>query len=280
MMKNIALLICILLISNLSFAKEKPTVNLNHDPFVVFYPHLENSMCRKIAFGVVSDKNLDEEKKIKAWNSHENLCSKDGTYQLILAALYASNQNYKAAKKILEDSIQNVSYDTKYHKSHLHEIYVNLGEIDRSIDLATTIIKNYPDFYHGYVSLAINCCIVKDWINAKKCMEKAISLNVKDSYSYRLLSRIAYELKEYDKVYSYYEKAFLIDPFITLLDRSSSFSMIASLIHDKNFEEAKNFINDQLDADPKIKYDDRFIDLQKLYEIELKKADKNIKHDK
>ncbi len=273
-MKSIIVL-CLVLTCNLSFAKEKKSIEIVHDPFSVFYPHFGNSICRIEAFEIAKNKSLNKEKKIKAWNKYKNFCSKDGSYQLILADLYTTYKNYKASKKILEKAIQNTIYDTRHHKSHLHEVYVQLGEIKRSIDLAMTTIKDYPDFDGGYESLAVNYCKIKDWVNAKKYLEKAVLLNNKNAYTYRLLTRVAYELREDDKVHLYYEKAFLIDPFVTFSDRSSSLSMLAVFINEKKFEEAETLINNQLEFDPNIKDDHRFIIFKKYCENELKKQDQN-----
>lgn len=271
-MKSI-ILIYVLLASNLSFAKEKPVYV--HDPFTVYYPHLGDSICRIKSFEIDSDTSLNTEKKIKAWKLYKNICSKNGSYQLLLADTYTADENYKAAKEILENAIQNATYDTRYHKSHLHEVYLQLGETDRSIDLAASIVTDYPDFDGGYKCFGVNFYVQQNWVKAKKLLELAVLLNNKNYYAYQLLTRVSYELKEHDKVHLYYEKAFAINPFITLLDRSSSLSILAVYIYERNFEEARSMITQLLEFDPTIKDNDKFINLQKCYENELKKQDQN-----
>ena len=282
-MKNV-ILIFILIITTSSLAKNEKLIfsrtfnlrypyylvkekkSLSHNPYEIYFPHLGDSICRIDSFKICVDTNLNKEGKIKAWEKYKKLCSKDGSYQLILADEYANYGDYNAAQGILEEAIKDAKFDTRYHKLLLHVIYINLRKINESIDLALSLIKDYPDFDGGYKRLAVNGMIVKDWVKSRSLLEEALLLNNKNDITYILLTTVSYELGEYDKVHLYYEKAFLLNPLVTLMDRSSSLSMLDVHIIEKDFNEANAMITQLLDIDESIKDDPKFIELQKKFE--------------
>ena len=291
-MKSI-ILISILIIFNLSFAKEnemifEKTFNLcypyrfakekkllNDNSYDLYYPHLGNSVCRIESFKIDFNQNLDRKGKIKAWKKYKKICSKDGSYQLLLGDAYATYGNFEAAKKVLEEAIKDAKFDTRYHKSLLHEVYLALKERNKSVELAVSLIKEHPNFDGGYLSLAVNLARVGDFVKAKQFLKEALRLNDKTIATYQVLTRVSYELGEYDKVHLYYEKAFLLDPLVTLIDRSSSLSMLDVHIIEKDFNEANAMIAQLLVSDKDIKDDPRFIELQEKFENTFKKRATN-----
>jgi tetratricopeptide (TPR) repeat protein len=253
------LIFCVLLLSNICLAKEK--TNLVHDPFTVFYPHLGDNHCRGEAFNIVWEPQLNYKQKISKWSKYKKTCSTDGSYQLILADIQSSYDNDVIAEKTLESSIQNANFDTRYHKSLLHEVYINLKKIDQSLHLAYSIIDEYPDFYGGYQSLAVNFIQKKDWLNAKQYLEKSLLLNKNNSATYSLLAMVSYELREDNKVYKYYEKALSLDPFRVFADKHSTMRMAAVFILEKKFDTAKELLSNLLELNPSVKDDHSFLGL-------------------
>ena len=287
-MKNI-ILINFLIVLNLSFAKEnemifQKTINLRyphhfskehkifiHSPYEFFFPHLQNNICRIKYFEICFDKNLDKDNKIKVLKKNKKLCSKDGIFQLFLGDLYAYYGNYKTAEKILEGIIKNAKFDTRYHKSSLHEVYINLKKTDKSVELAASQIKDYPDFYGGYLNLAINFARTGNLVESKQFLEEALVLDDKNIVTYHIFTVVSYELEEYDKVHLYYDKAFLLAPLITLRDRASSLCMLDVHIIEKDFDEADAMISQLLESDEDIKDDPIFIELQQKFKNIFKK---------
>ncbi|MGD0465471.1 MAG: hypothetical protein ABSA84_02120 [Gammaproteobacteria bacterium] len=251
-------------------AKEKPVIMFNI--FDVFYPHLGDSFCRKKAFELAI-KEMPIEQIIDAWKGYEKICSSDGSYQLIIGGMYLNKGDYNEVINILEKATQYAKYDTRYHKLFLHSAYIGCGKESKAIDLAKEMIEDFPNWYGGYLALGINFYNAKDWNNAYKYLQKALTLNDQKAQTYQFLAAVAYELRKDDKVHLYYNKAFSIDPFNTLLNRCSSFAMVGIYIYEKNFKEAKNIMDYQLEDDPTIKNDHRFIKLQKYYENELKASE-------
>ena len=275
-MKYIVLLLIFYLSYNLAMAKEKPVIEITHDPFAVLYPHLGNSICRKKAFEIAWDKKIDKDKKTELWKSYKEICSIDGSYPLILADFYISfGRNYEEAKNILEKAIHSANYDARYHKSLLHAAYQGLHENYKAIDLAKEIINDYPDWYRGYSDLGSDFLNIKDWNNSKKYLEKALKLHDQDPVTYLRLAAVSYELKEDEKVLDYYWKAFLLDPFKPYLDWRSSAAAVGVYILRGDFEEAKNILDTQQEFNPGIIKDARFIVIKNYYENALKKANKS-----
>lgn len=282
-MKNV-ILIFILIITTSSLAKNEKLIfsrtfnlrypyylvkekkSLNHNPYEIYFPHLGDSICRIDSFKISVDVNLNKEGKIKAWEKYKKLCSKDGSYQLILADEYVTYDDYNAAKEVLEKAIKDAKFDTRHHKTLLNIVYLCLEEINKSVDSTVLLIKEYPDFYGGYLSMGANLLRVNEFYKAKEFLEEALLLNKKHTLTYHLLTRASYELGEYDKVHLYYEKAFLLNPLVTLMDRSSSLSMLDVHIIEKDFNEANAMITQLLDIDEGIKDDPKFIELQKKFE--------------
>jgi tetratricopeptide (TPR) repeat protein len=263
---------------NLAAAKEKPVIEIVHDPFTMFYPHLGNSICRKKAFEIAWDKTIARDKKTELWKNYEAVCSVDGSYQLILADFYISlGRHYEEAKQTLEQAINSANYDTRYHKSLLHAAYLGLNEKSKAIALAKKMINDYPDWYRGYQDLGADFLNVKDWNNSKKYLEKALKMHVQDPVTYLLLVVVSYELKEDEKVIEYYHKAFLLDPYRPYLDRRSSAAAVVVYVNKGKFDVAKDILDHQQKFIPDIYKERMFIEVKQYYENALKKANKSDK---
>jgi tetratricopeptide (TPR) repeat protein len=272
-MKYILLFFMLYLPYNLAIAEEKPITEIIIDPFADFYPHLGNSICRKKAFEIAFDSRIDKNKTIELWKNYETICSVDGSYQLILADFYIGDGgHYKEAKEVLEKTIYSANYDTKHHKSLLHNAYKDLDEKSKAMDLAKKMINDYPNWYRGYEALGSDFIEVKDWSNAKKYLEKALKMYDLDPATYLLLASVSYELKEDDKVIKYYHKAFLLDPCRPFLDWRSSAAAVAVYIYKGRFEDAKEILRLQQEFNPDIVKEKRFIAVKEYYENSLKKS--------
>lgn len=258
--------------SNVAISEEKPTIEIVHDPFKTFYPHLGNNICRKKAFEIAYDKTIDKDKKTELWKSYKEICSANGSYQLILADFYISyGRNYNKAKQILEKAIDSVKYDSRYHKSLLHDIYHDLNEKSNAINLAKKIINDYPDWYGGYSDLALDFIEAKCWNTAKQYLEKALTLDDQDPRTYLLLAYVFYELREDDKALDCYHKAFLLDPYQPYLHLRSSAAAVIIYTNKGEFEVAKNILDLQQKFNPDIIKDKRFIGVKQYYENALKR---------
>ncbi len=206
--KYILLLLLLMLCCshNLAIAEEKPIKEIIIDPFANFYPHLGDSICRKKAFELEVS-NAPIEQLITLWKNYEKSCSKDGSYQLILAGLYESRAmylkygyyDYKAVEGILATAIKNANYDARYHKLHLCNAYAGLGKKNKAKLLAEQMIKDYPNWFGGYYSLGGYYFKLKKYDQAKQHFEKTIILNDKHVTTYLMLGYIA-------KVKKYYEQ--------------------------------------------------------------------------
>ena len=102
---------------------------------------------------------------------------------------YATYGNFEAAKKVLEEAIKDAKFDTRYHKSLLHEVYLALKERNKSVELAVSLIKEHPNFDGGYLSLAVNLARVGDFVKAKQFLKEALRLNDKTIATYQVLTR-------------------------------------------------------------------------------------------
>jgi tetratricopeptide (TPR) repeat protein len=264
------LLLLTILLSNLCFADD---IEFNY--FTVFYPHLKNSMCRVNSFNILLDRELvTKEQKLNEWKKHEQTCSKDGSYQLIQADIYSVYRDYAEAKKILLSCIKNGAFDTRYHKFNLHAIYEDLNQSTKAFELIHSIIHEYPDFDLGYTALAGHYLEKRDWLSAKKNLEKALLLNNKRSETYNLLAIASYELMEDDKVHIYYDKALSFNPFKTVEDKHSTMRMAAVHIQEKDFSAAKKLLRSLLELNPSVKDDRRFVGLMQQCEEGLTKTAK------
>ncbi len=269
--KYILLLLCCSY--NLAIAEGKQIKEIVIDPFADFYPHLGNSICRRKAFEIVFDKTIARDKKTQLWKNYENICSIDGSYQLMLANFYMSfGRHYKEAKEVLEKTIINANYDIRYHKSLLHAAYQELDEKFKAMNLAKEIINDYPNWYKGYEDLGSDFLNAKDWNSAKQYFAKALTMYDQDPVTYLLLAAVSYELKEDDKVIDYYHKAFLLDPYRPFLSSRSSAAVVAVHVMRGQFEEAKNILDTQQEFNPGIIKDARFIVMKEYYENALKKV--------
>jgi tetratricopeptide (TPR) repeat protein len=261
---------------NIAVPKEKPKVEVVHDPFSAFYPHLGDSICRKKAFEICYDNSIEKATKIKLWENHKETCSSNGSYQLILADMYVARGYPDKSIEILKQSIHNSEkYDTRYHKLLLHTIYHFLGEQYKALELANKIITEYKHWYGGYQALGADSLYMKDYCNAKKYLEKSLKLNDKDTETYLLLAAASYGLKEDDKVIVYYSKAFELDPIQPLADLRSSAAAVGVHVQRGQFEEAKNILDLQQEFFPELKTDKKFNAVKEYYEKALEKANKH-----
>lgn len=257
----------------IAVSKEKPVIEIKHDPFAVFFPHLGDTLCRRKAFEIRIDKKTNEETKIKLWEKYKTTCSDDGSYQLNLAHMYLCDGYFSKAKDILEEYIKtNKNYDTKWHELFLHAAYQALEEKDKAVNLANEMISKYKHWYGGYTALGDSLIEIKDWSNAKKNLEASIKFYDKDPVTYTLLAAVSYELKEDDKVIDYYWKAFELNFFATLRDWRSSAAVVGVYVFRGKFDEAKNILDLQQDFFPEIKNSKKFQAVKDYYEKELKKA--------
>ncbi len=266
---KILLLFIFLLFHNCTIAQKE----IVQDAFSTFFPYLGNSLCRLKAYEVAINKygNLPEE-KINAWKNYEKQCSKDGSYQLILSDFYASYKSLDTARQILEDSITNAKYDTRYHKLRLQRVYLNLNEMKKAKFLADQMINDYTDWYGGFDSLGTYYYCIEKYDLAKQYLEKAFAFNDKDPTTYLKLGYIAYILNEKDeKVIEYYDKALMLDYIITLLDRRGCAAHAVVLINQGNFEDAKSLLDAEQKVDPDVCKEERFLRVTTYYEEELKK---------
>lgn len=272
---KIILLLIFVLSHDLAIAKKE----IVYDAFSGFYPYLGDSICRKKAFELEVS-NMSIEELIKLWSHYEEDCSRDGSYQLILAGLYESramylkygHYDYKSVINILETSTKNANYDTRYHKLHLCNAYVGLGKKHKAKFLAEQMIKDYPNWFGGFYSLGGYYFNLKKYNQAKKYFDKTITLNDKYVSTYLMLGYIAYVLNEAnEKVIEYYDKATDLDPVVTILDRRGCAAKVVVLINQGNFKEAKNLLEIQQEFDPEVCKEERFINVNKYYEEQLNK---------
>jgi len=260
-MKTIWGIIIIFCIS-VCYAKEKNIIT--QDPFISYYPHLKENICRKKSFDIRWVSHLNKQQQIKEWESYKNVCSKDGSYQLILSEMYLYSGNHKnrEAEKLLVNSIKNADYDTRYHKALLVEVYVSLYKLEEALQLAKSMVKDYPNFYGGYQGLAVYFLNQKDWEKAKFYLDTAVLLNNQSPVLYRLLTVASYELRDDEKTHQFYEQALSLNAATTFADKHSSLRMIAVFILEKNFQAAKQLLDNLLKFNPEVKDDYRFANLR------------------
>jgi tetratricopeptide (TPR) repeat protein len=140
--------------------------------------NLESTICKQKAHEIAANKGITSpEDKIKLWKNYEQQCSSSGIYQLLLGDFYGSYGYYNEAKQILEKTIENKQYDTREHKLLLQSIYQALGEIENLKNLTKKMIVEYPNWSGSFYSLGNYCCVIEEWNNAKKYLEKAVELS-------------------------------------------------------------------------------------------------------
>lgn len=273
-MKIILLFVCILF-NDLSIAKKE----VIHEVFPTFFPHLGDSICRidgyKIRMKNVSLTEKAIEEKEKLWKNYKQQCSKDGTYQLLLGDLYVSYGRTKEAKQVLENSIVNVGYDTRYHKLWLHGVYLILDEIEKAEILAKQMINDYPNWFGGFYSLGTYYLKLKKYDQSKQYFDKSVTLNNKDSDTYLMLTYIAYVLNDSnEKVIEYYYKAMDLEPIKIFLNTRSCLAAAVALIDQGKFKDAKYILDEVQEVQEKVNIEvckeERFIRVKKYYEDKLK----------
>ncbi|MGI9215282.1 MAG: tetratricopeptide repeat protein, partial [Gammaproteobacteria bacterium] len=269
---KIIILFIFILFSNTTIAKQEKI----QDAFATFFSHLGDNLCRLKAYEIALNKyGNSPAEKIKAWEYYEEQCSRDGSYQLILGDFYLSYGFTSKAKKILEDTLKNANYDTRYHKLWLQGVYLGLNEMKKAKSLAEQMIKDYSNWFGGFYSLGAYYFNLEKYDLAKHYLDKAVTLNNKDPDTYLMLSYIAYVLNDSnEKVIKYYCKAINLDYIKSLLNIKSSLGTVVILVNQGKFEYAKNLLDEfqkvQQKFDHEVCKDERFLKAKKYYEDKLK----------
>lgn len=137
-------------------------------------------------------------------------CAGTGTYEGGLAKLYSLSGNNEKALRILNAAITNKLPHEKELKLGYFDVLFRQEKLAAAGDYANKLIKEFPDWYGGYISLGQVKLVNEEYVEATKYLTKSIELQEVPS-AYILLVIAYFNLSDYRQSALSMQKAVRLD---------------------------------------------------------------------
>lgn len=173
----------------------------------------ENKIDCDVEFGKILNQGDSFDIKGKIQQLEEKLsktCKGTGSYEGRLAKLYSLSGNNEKALKILDAAITNKLPHEKELKLGYFDALFRQEKLNDAGDYANKLIKEYSDWYGGYISLGQVKLVNEEYVDAIKYLTKSIQLNEVPS-AYILLVIAYFNLEDYRQSAISMQKAVKLD---------------------------------------------------------------------
>jgi len=222
---------------------------------------LSYESCEIIANCIFSNRNYSLSERMEVWKELKSDCSTNGSYQEELLDYYLKNERFDEARSLIEkESLSNKKKNPEFlNILQKVSIFLNIqqGLYDKARSELSEYLKEERNLFEGYSLLGhLYFCESGDLGFSKKYLEESKrwykkALRETENFSdiakvYSELLIVSYFLKEsHEEVLKNFEMAWKYNPNKVLLNASSCYFSVLSLLSKGDVDMAKHILDSQ-----------------------------------